>query len=271
MFPRTRAGPELMPPLMNNNRCSLGIDLGTGSVKAALLDGTGARLGVASAPVELSRPRPGWVESDPEVWWGAVKTAVQDVLSQTDAAVGAVGLSGQMHGVVLARSDGRPLRPAILWLDRRAEGSLDAYRRLPAGSLAVLGNPLNPGMAGPMLYWLCSNEPAALDAADWALQPKDWLRLRLVGHVGSEPSDASGTLLFDVPQNIWAWPVVDGLGLARRLLARPSPRLGSVAGSLDGPWPRSSGYLPACLSPLVRRTQPRHWWGPACPDRGPSS
>ena len=91
---------------MNNNSCSLGIDLGTGSVKAALLDGTGARLGVASAPVGLSRPRPGWVESDPEDWWAAVKTAVRDVLSQSDAAVGAVGLSGQMHGVVLARSDG---------------------------------------------------------------------------------------------------------------------------------------------------------------------
>jgi xylulokinase len=217
---------------MNNNLCSLGIDLGTGSVKAALLDAMGARVGVASAPVVLSRPRPGWVESDPEDWWGAVRTAVRGVLSETGAAVGAVGLSGQMHGVVLARSDGAPLRPAMLWLDRRAEDSLDAYRRLPAGSLAVLGNPLNPGMAGPMLCWLGLNEAATLDAADWALQPKDWLRLRLVGQPGGEPSDASGTLLFDVPQNIWAWPVVDQLGLPRRLLAPLSPS-GSVAGSLD--------------------------------------
>ena len=140
----------------------LGIDLGTGSTKAILLDATGAELSVASAPVQLSRPRPGWVESDPEDWWLSVKIAVRSVLArQAQLEVGAVGLSGQMHGVVLARSDGRPLRPAMLWLDRRAESSLEAYRALPARTRAVLGNPFVPGMAGPLLYWLASNEPAA--------------------------------------------------------------------------------------------------------------
>ena len=116
---------------MRTDPCVLGIDLGTGSTKAILLDATGAELSVASAPVQLSRPRPGWVESDPEDWWLSVKIAVRKVLAATQVEVGAVGLSGQMHGVVLARSDGRPLRQAMLWLDRRAESSLEAYRALP--------------------------------------------------------------------------------------------------------------------------------------------
>ena len=206
---------------MRTDLCALGIDLGTGSTKAALLDQTGCIVGVASAPVELSRPRPGWVESDPGDWWRSVKVAVREVLSLTDARVGAVGLSGQMHGVVLARSDGTPLRPAMLWLDRRAESSLEAYRSIPPRSLAALANPLTPGMAGPMLCWLNSNEANVIEVADFALQPKDWLRLRLVGQPGSEPSDASGTLLFDVPANNWSWAVVDALGLPSALI-RPA-------------------------------------------------
>ena len=188
-------------------------------MKAALWAGTGTKLDVAAAPVALSRPRPGWVESDPEDWWGAVKMAVGEVLSRAEAPVTAIGLSGQMHGVVLSGADSAALRPAMLWLDSRAESSLGAYRSLPPSSLAGLANPLTPGMAGPMLHWLRSNEGHLVDAAEWALQPKDWLRLRLVGQAGSEPSDASGTLLFDVRENQWAWPVVDGLGLPRHLLA----------------------------------------------------
>jgi xylulokinase len=228
---------------MRTDLCALGIDLGTGSTKAALLDETGSIVGVASAPVELSRPRPGWVESDPEDWWRSVKAAVREVLSLTDARVGAVGLSGQMHGVVLTRSDGTPLRPAMLWLDRRAESSLEAYRSIPPRTLAALANPLTPGMAGPMLRWLNTNEADVIEVADFALQPKDWLRLRLVGRPGSEPSDASGTLLFDVPANNWSWVVVDTLGLPRRLFA-PLGSSGAVAGPLREPAADELGLAP---------------------------
>ena len=96
----------------------------------------------------------------------------------------------------------------------------------------MLGNPLVPGMAGPMLHWLGSHEPAVLRAAAWALQPKDWLRMRLVGRAGSEPSDASGTLLYDMFENTWALPVVEALGLPARLLA-PLGSSDDVAGRLD--------------------------------------
>ena len=144
---------------MRTDPCVLGIDLGTSSTKAILLDATGAELSVASAPVQLSRLRPGWVESDPEDWWLSVKIAVRKVLAAAQVAqveVGAVGLVRQMHGVVLARQYGSPLRPAMLWLDRRRREQSRGLQGPSCAYRAVLGNPLIPGMAGPLLHWLAS-------------------------------------------------------------------------------------------------------------------
>ncbi len=228
---------------MPSGPCALGIDLGTGSTKAVLLSTSGTQLSVASARVALSRPQPDWVESDPEEWWSSVKKVVRKVLGGTGACVGGIGLSGQMHGLVLARADGSVVRPAVLSLDRRALGDLDAYRALAPDLLRTLGNPLVPGMAGPLLHWLAAHEAGALEEADWALQPKDWLRLRLVGQAGSEPGDASGTLLFDLRQNAWAFGLMNALGLPTSLLA-PLGRSSEVAGGLS-PWAARELGLPA--------------------------
>jgi xylulokinase len=224
-----------MSQSMSKGSCALGIDLGTGSVKTVLLDAAGHQLGATSATVRVSSPRAGWAESDPEDWWSAVRAAVHELVEMLAGAqdqVGAIGLSAQMHGVVLTTASGQALRPAILHLDRRAQGDLDAYRALPEQVRAVLGNPLVPGMAGPLLHWLAANEPGVLSNADWALQPKDWLRLRLIGSAGSEPSDASATLLFDLARSTWADPVIAALGLPSRLLP-PIGASGAVAGFLD--------------------------------------
>ena len=217
---------------MSADPLSLGIDVGTGSVKAALFDAAGAQLGVGSAILEIHEPRPGWVESDPEQWWSALTSAVAHAVGDKRARVAAIGLSGQMHGVVLSGPDGAPLHPALLSLDRRALPDLDAYRSIAPEVLSALGNPLVPGMAGPLLHWLASHEPALIEKAAWALQPKDWVRLRLVGRPGSEPSDASGTLLFDLAANTWAWEVVAALGLPASLLA-PLGESGRSAGPLS--------------------------------------
>jgi xylulokinase len=211
---------------------SLGIDLGTGSVKAVLLDQVGKQAGLASAHVDLIEPRAGWAESEPEHWWAAVESAVRQAVRGVGTNVAAVGLSGQMHGVVLSDRDANPLRPAIVSLDRRALPDLEEYRAMAPELLSSLGNPLVPGMAGPVLHWLARNEPALLEKAIWALQPKDWLRLRLTNEAGSEPSDASGTLLFDLVANTWAWKVVYALGLPASLLA-PLGEAGQTAGLLS--------------------------------------
>ena len=137
-----------------------------------------------------------------------------------------------MHGLVMASADGEALRPALLWADSRATGSLRAYRLLGPRALARLANPLAPGMTGPLLMWIAENEPRTYAEARWALQPKDWLRARLTGEVHAEPSDASATLLYDVMGDRWDLEVVGALGLDASLLAPLLPSAGAPAGHL---------------------------------------
>jgi xylulokinase len=137
-----------------------------------------------------------------------------------------------MHGLVLASGDGGALRPALLWADSRATGSLPAYRRLGARALARLANPLAPGMTGPLLKWIADHEPRTYAEARWALQPKDWVRARLTGEFHAEPSDASASLLYDVPGDRWDLEVVSALGLEASLLAPLLPSAGAPAGHL---------------------------------------
>ena len=209
----------------------LGLDLGTGSVKALLLAQDGATLGEGSAAYPVRSPRSGWAESSPEDWWSAVAAATRDAVGGRGLEVAAIGLSGQMHGVVLSDGGGLPSRPAVLWADSRSGAELDAYRGLDEELRRGLANPPAVGMAGPSLLWLSRNEPDVYGDAGWALQPKDWLRLRLTGEAAAEPSDASATLLYDVPKDDWAYPVVEALGLRRDLLAPLIPS-DEIAGAL---------------------------------------
>ena len=197
----------------------LGIDLGTSSLKALVLDVDGAIVGTASAAYPITTPQPGWAESDPEDWWAAAGQAVRQAAGVHGAEIAAIGLSGQMHGVVLSDDAGQPLRPAILWLDNRARRQLEAYAELDADLRRRLGNPPATGMAGPTLLWLRDNERAHYRQAHWALQPKDWLRLRLTREAASEPSDASGTLLYDMTTDYWAKDLLDALDLRLDFLA----------------------------------------------------
>jgi xylulokinase len=209
----------------------LGIDLGTSSVKALLLGEDGYSVGEGSASYPVRSPRPGWAESSPEDWWNAVVEAAKTAVGKRATQVTALGLSGQMHGVVLADDRGRPLRPAVLWADARSGDQLLAYRKLDKDARRKLANPPAVGMAGPSLLWLRDHEPGMYASARWALQPKDWLRLRLTGEVATEASDASATLLYDLRSDGWDYPVVETLGLRPGLLA-PLVASANVAGTL---------------------------------------
>lgn len=191
----------------------LGIDLGTGSVKALLMTIAGTIVAEASSAYVVQSPKPGWAETDPEDWWSAVINAVKTVVSERADQVQAIGLSGQMHGVVLADSQGQPLRSAILWADMRSSSVLKAYDAIDSTLRNSLANPITAGMAGPTLLWLKQYEPDCYANARWVLQPKDWLRFRLTGEVAAEPADASGTLLYDVVRDRWAEAVIQALGL----------------------------------------------------------
>jgi xylulokinase len=212
----------------------LGIDLGTSSVKVVVCRLDGGIVSQAGAEYEVRNDRPGWAESDPGQWWKAVRTAVRAAVS-SDAPPVAIGLSGQMHGLVPTSANGTPTRDAILWADSRSVAQVQRYESLPESALRRLANPLGPGMAGPMLLWLAEDEPESYGRMRWAMQPKDWLRARLTGRFASEPSDASATLLFDVVGGTWDADVLAALGLDREhlppLLASPAATAGTLLDS----------------------------------------
>ncbi|KVD52252.1 carbohydrate kinase [Burkholderia ubonensis] len=190
----------------------LGIDLGTGSVKLVTLDPDGVERAVASEPYALSSPQPGWAEIAPQAWWDALVRAAARLPADERAQVAAIGFSGQMHGVVLIDAAGRAVRSALLWPDTRAA------RLAAAADWPNAPNPVAPGMAGPLLRWVAASEPAALRAARWAVQPKDWLRIALGGDVAADPSDACATALA-TPDGAWDAARLDALGLPRALFA----------------------------------------------------
>src|SRR5215218_171242 len=211
----------------------LGLDLGTSSIKALLLAEDGAVLGEGSASYAVSAPHPGWAESSPEEWWEAVVEATTSAVGRRGTDVTALGLSGQMHGVVLTDDGGLPLRPAVLWADARSGGELGAYRVLGGDLGRSLANPPAVGMAGPSLLWLRDQEPDAYTSARWALQPKDWLRMRLTREAATDPSDASATLLYDLIDDDWSYAAAGELGIRADLLAPLVPSA-CVAGTLEG-------------------------------------
>jgi len=211
---------------------TLGIDLGTSSVKVIVLDVQGLLISEGKADYKVLSAQAGWAESNPQEWWKATVTAVRTAIAQApQVQINAIGLAGQMHGVVLADQMGQPLRNALLWADNRADAELARYQALPATMRLRLANPLVPGMAGPLLCWLAQHEPSSYEAARWALQPKDWLRFMLTGSAASDPSDASATLLYDLPANTWADDVIAELGLRRDLFPALLPS-SAIAGSL---------------------------------------
>jgi xylulokinase len=221
----------------------LGLDLGTSQVKALVCAPDGTVLGQGLAGYGVSTPRDGWAETDPEDWWQAACAAVRSALGPAPAEVAGLAVVGQMHGVVLCAERSVVLRPAIGWLDRRAAAEAGDYQRLPPDLRARLGNAPTAGMAGPILLWLSRHEPDAYRQARWMLPPKDWLRLRLTGEAATDPTDASGTLLFDIGRDAWATEVARALGLRTGLLPplRPSAR---IAGYLQPAAARELGLRP---------------------------
>jgi xylulokinase len=182
----------------------VGIDLGTSSVKAVLLDDAGTVAGESAAALSISRPQPSWSEQDPQAWWEATVAAVGGLGSQALTRVRGIGLSGQMHGAVLLDAGHRVIRPAILWNDGRSVAACGELERREPRSRDITGNLAMPGFTAPKLIWVATNEPRHFERVAHVLLPKDWLRLRLTGECVSEPSDAAGTLWLDVAQRRWS-------------------------------------------------------------------
>ena len=185
----------------------IGLDVGTSGVKGIAIDGDGAVLAVAEEPYPLSTPHLGWAEQDPEDWW----RASQAVLARLPD--GPIGLSGQMHGLVVLDEADRVLRPAILWNDQRTGVECaEIEERVGLERLiALTGNRALTGFTAPKLLWLRRHEPDTYAQIRRILLPKDYVRLRLTGEHAIDAADASGTLLFDVANRRWSTEVCGAL------------------------------------------------------------
>ncbi len=205
----------------------LGIDLGTTGVKAALFAAEDGRV-IADAFVDypLYHPHVGWAEQQPAEWWQATLSAIRSCLA-AGAKVGAqpedvrgVGLSGQMHGLVLLDSERQVVRPCIIWADQRSEPQcLWMTERVGASKLIeYVSNPALPGFTAPKLLWVRDNEPELFARARTMLLPKDYIRYLLTGVIAMEISDAAGTCLLDVKRGVWSQEVLQALDLDPALL-----------------------------------------------------
>ncbi len=199
-------------------RLFLGIDVSTTSAKALLIDEAGAVAAEAATPLGLSTPHPLWSEQDPHQWWAGVVASVRAALGQLPAEgveVTAIGLTGQMHGLVLLNDQGQVLRPAILWNDQRTAQQCDEIRsRLGQERLIqITGNQALAGFTAPKLLWVAEHEPVVYARARHMLLPKDYIRYRLTGAYATDKADASGTLLFDVRAREWSPEVAGALGI----------------------------------------------------------
>jgi xylulokinase len=229
----------------------LGIDVGTSAVKALIVDERQSTLAEADVALQVSRPHNLWSEQDPESWWQAVQSAVEQLRAQAPAAladVRGIGLSGQMHGAVLLDGAKRPLRPAILWNDGRSFREAEELgARHPALSRAMGVIPM-PGFTAPKLVWLARHEPEAFRAVRKVILPKDYIRLKLTGLCVTDMSDAAGTWWLDEASRSWSDEALAATGLSRAQmpdLVEGSQSSGTVRAEIARLWGLRDGVVVA--------------------------
>ncbi len=203
----------------------LGIDISTTSSKALLIDEKGNIVGVASSPHTLQSPKPLWSEQDPLEWWKAITTSIQKVLKISGVdkdTVGAIGLTGQMHGLVLLDDAGQVLRPAILWNDQRTQAQCDEiHQRIGKDKfLQISGNVSLTGFTAPKILWVHQNEPDIFKRVRHVLLPKDYIRYKLSGDYAMDKAGGSGTILFDLKSRNWSSELIEKLSIDPAWLPR---------------------------------------------------
>lgn len=202
----------------------LGIDIGTGGSRAILIDQNGRAL--ANETVEhipFVSAQIGWAEQSPDDWWHAASAAIRAVVRNANVRaeeIGAVGLSGQMHGAVLLDTSDKVLRPALLWCDQRTgQQCLDIAEKIGAARvIELVSNAAVTGFTLPKLLWVRETEPEIWRRVRTVLLPKDYVRLKLSGEKASDVADLSGTLLFDVPRRKWSDEMLAAFEIDRSLL-----------------------------------------------------
>lgn len=206
-------------------RTILGIDLGTSSVKAMLFDAEQGVIAVRAEEYGVDIAHPGWAQQSPALWWESLVRVLRWLESHYREAyrsVCAVGYSGQMHGMVLTDAKGQPVRPAVIWLDQRADRQLEEIGAVLSEEDMgnVFCNRVSSGFAFPSLLWVREQEPEIFARAAHFLSPKDYIRYKMTGEIGAEVVDASSTTLFATGERDWAWEVIDRFHLPPQMFPK---------------------------------------------------
>jgi xylulokinase len=203
----------------------LGIDISTTGSKALLVNEKGAVVGSAANEHPISTPKPLWSEQDPRDWWDASAKSIREAMAQagvTGEAVKAVGLTGQMHGLVMMDEKGTVLRPAILWNDQRTAEECDEITRKVGFDklLAICGNKALTGFTAPKILWVRNHEPEVYKKTAHVLLPKDYVRYQLTGDYAVDHADGSGMILYDLKKRTWSKELLDILSIPESWLPK---------------------------------------------------
>ena len=202
----------------------IGIDLGTSATKTVLFDETGKAVASESDAYDMQQPQNGWAEQNPEDWVIAAIKTLRAVLKKSgvkSSDVVALGISGQMHGLVMLDEQNRVLRPAILWCDQRTGKECDMLNKTLGKTLIdITANPALTGFTASKILWVKHNEPEIFAKCRHILLPKDYLRFRLTGDYATDVSDASGMQLLDVPHRAWSDVMIDAVGIKKTYLGK---------------------------------------------------
>lgn len=198
----------------------LGIDVSTTATKALLIDPVGAVIAVSATEYSFETPRPLWSEQHPDLWWDGTQKSIREVIEKSgvDAAeIGGVGLTGQMHGLVLLDDSGNVLRPSILWNDQRTQAQCDEiHQRIGKERfIQITGNVALTGFTAPKILWVKENEPEIYSKAAHVLLPKDFVRYKLTGTFAMDKADGAGTVLMDLKKRDWSEEVLSALEIPR--------------------------------------------------------
>ncbi len=196
----------------------IGLDVGTTGAKAILIDGEGKVAGTASSGYPMYNPKPLWSEQNPEDWWQAVQVSFRRIISESKVDTGAIkgiGLTGQMHGLVMLDKEGKILRPCIMWNDQRTSKECEEITSVIGfdNLLRITGNAVLPGFTAPKIMWIKKNEPDIFSRVEHILLPKDYIRYRLTNEFATDVSDASGTSLLDVNKRRWSDTILSKLDI----------------------------------------------------------
>ncbi|MDE2747342.1 MAG: xylulokinase [Chloroflexota bacterium] len=194
----------------------MGLDISTTGAKALIIDEAGAVIAVANSPQPISQPKPLWSEQNPADWWHGISASIRQALAEAGLRgedISAIGLTGQMHGLVLLDAAGEVLRPSILWNDQRTQAQCDAMTETVGADrlLELTGNPAVTGFTAPKILWVRDNEPAVYARAAQVLLPKDYIRYKLTDSYATDLAGAAGTSLLNVAERAWSAEVLEAL------------------------------------------------------------